>query len=235
MPKFVQKSREEVLNASMALTAAERMANRSGNTCCTAEFRPTRNGPCAEVVSVHGALRRLASLEAASEAGDGAGALPGFFPLTPKPSRGDWLAEREESGQTFTSYAKQTPVNVATPHATFNTILIVLISGSPVDAVAAAENTASSLTFSPQLQHDLRAYIEAFYYPLRVEFIEAALQQPKNSEGKTSLIVARVPFHDGCAAAGRQRGYRSCRTAKDPRPGAGSARTDHHGADHVRP
>jgi predicted Zn-dependent protease len=184
MPKFVQKSREEVLNASMALTSAERMANKSGSKCCTTEFRPTRNGPCAEVVAAHGALRRLASLEATSEAGDGAGALPGFFPLTPKPGRGDWLAERDESGQTFTSYAKQTPVNVATPHATFNTILIVLISGSPADAVAAAENTASSLTFSPQLQHDLRVYIEAFYHPLRVEFIEAALQQPKNSAVK---------------------------------------------------
>lgn len=63
----------------------------------------------------------------------------------PKPGAGDWLAERVEVGQSFTSFTKMQ--FRASPHGTYNTIILVTLGDG----------------LSATLQEHLRQYIATFY------------------------------------------------------------------------
>jgi predicted Zn-dependent protease len=149
MPHFAPKTRKEVVSTSMSLC---RVTVRS-----TGASRPTvtkdEAASQAAVEAVQPALLRLAA-----EAGPSH-----HFRLVAKPGPSDWLACNSEPGQSYSCYCRKTPYTCSTPHATFDTILVVLV-------VPAAANDDARHSFEPSLLKKLQRYIETFYQPVRVVF-----------------------------------------------------------------
>lgn len=141
----------------------------------------------------------VANIQAAAPYHDRLVALAGHptaFQLLPRPGPDDWLACNRELGQSFRQYCKVTSYTMASPHASFDTVLLVVFVPS---SSSEPDDTRASMLQDPSILDPVRRYVEAFYHPLRVQVVVERLDVVTRSgrAGARSNASHRTTIIDG--------------------------------------